>query len=86
MEYAHVSGSQAAFDQATAFYTGAFTPAQTGESVIEVTYQYQLTPAVQLQPDLQYVFNPGAGIANPNHPNQAIKNEAVLGMRVTLTF
>ena len=86
MEYAHVSGSQAAFDQATAFYTGAFTPAQTGESVIEVTYQYQLTPAVQLQPDFQYVFNPGAGIANPNHPNQAIKNEAVLGMRVTLTF
>jgi porin len=86
MEYARVSGSEAAFDQATQFYTGAFTPARGGETVLEVTYQYQLTPAVMLQPDFQYVFNPGGGLANPNNPNQPIKNEAVVGVRATLTF
>jgi porin len=86
MEYARVSGSEAAFDQATQFYTGALTPARTGETVFELTYQYQLTPAVQLQPDFQYVFNPGGGLANPNNPNQPIKNEAVVGVRATLTF
>ena len=86
MGYAHVSGAAAALDQATAFYTGAFTPMRSGETLVEVTYQYQLTPAVILQPDFQYVFNPGAGLANPNMPNQQIKDEAVLGVRVNLTF
>jgi porin len=86
MEYGRVSGAAAALDQQTAFYTGGLVPAQTGETVIELTYQYQLTPAVQLQPDFQYVFNPSGGIANPNVPNQTIKNEAVLGFRVNLTF
>jgi porin len=86
MEYARVSGSAAAFDQATQLSTGAFTPARTGETVLEVTYQYQLTPAVQLQPDFQYVFNPGGSLANPSNPNEPIKNEAVIGVRATLTF
>jgi porin len=86
MEYARVSGAEAAFNQATALYTGAFTPVRSGETVIEVTYLYQVTPAVILQPDFQYVFNPGAGLANLNMPNQPIKNEAVIGLRATLTF
>jgi porin len=86
IEYARVSGSTAAFDQETALNTNSFVPIPTGETVIELTYQYQLTPAVLLQPDFQYVFNPGGGVANPNLPNQAIKNEAVLGVRVGLTF
>ncbi len=86
IEYARVSGSTAALDQQTAFYTDSFVPIPTGETVIEMTYQYQLTPAVILQPDFQYVFNPGGGIANPNLPSQTIKNEAVLGFRVNLTF
>ena len=86
IEYARVSGAEAAFDEATALYTGAFTPVRSGETVIEVTYQYQLTPAIILQPDFQYVFNPGAGLANPSMPNQQIKDEAVIGLRVNLTF
>jgi porin len=35
---------------------------------------------------LQYVFNPGAGVANPNGLPQRIKNEAVLGVRTTILF
>jgi porin len=86
MGYGRVSGSQAALDRQTAFFTNSFVPIPSGETFIELTYQYQLTAAVQLQPDFQYVFNPGGGIANPNTPNQTIQNEAVLGLRVNVTF
>lgn len=86
MGYGRVSGAITGLNQQTAFFTSSFVPTQTAETFIELTYQYQLTPAVQLQPDFQYVFNPGAGIANPNNSNQAIKNEAVVGLRVNLTF
>jgi porin len=53
---------------------------------VELTYQYQLTPWCQLQPDFQYVFNPGGGILNPNAPAQKVGDEAVLGMRVNILF
>jgi porin len=43
-------------------------------------------PWWQIQPDIQYVFNPGAGIVNPNNPNEKVKNEAVLGIRTNITF
>jgi porin len=39
-----------------------------------------------LQPDFQYVINPGAGIQNPNNPSKRIGNEAVLGLRSIVTF
>jgi porin len=61
-------------------------PIRSNETFLEFTYQYQLTPWCQIQPDFQYVFNPGAGIANPDNPGQRIKNEAVLGIRVNILF
>jgi porin len=59
---------------------------RTNETYLEATYQYQVTPWWQIQPDVQYVFNPGAGIVNPNNPTQKIKNEAVFGVRTNITF
>jgi porin len=83
--YAHVSSRVAGFDRdANAF--GTFTPIQSGETFIELTYQYQVTPWWQLQPDFQYVFNPGGGVANPSASLQKIKNEAVIGVRTNITF
>ena len=86
MGYAHVSGRAAAFDRDTGFFTGSFTPVRSGETFVEVTYQYQATPWWQLQPDFQYVVNPGAGIANPNAPTQRVKGEAVFGLRTNILF
>lgn len=86
MGYAHVSGRASALDRDTAFYTGGFTPVRSGETYVEVTYQYQAAPWWQLQPDVQYVFNPGAGVVNPKSPNEAVKNELVLGMRTNILF
>jgi porin len=84
--YTHVSQAAAGLDRDTAAFTGAYTPVRGSETFIEATYQYQLTPWCQLQPDFQYVFNPGGGLANPDSPSQKIHDEAILGMRVNILF
>jgi porin len=86
MGYTHVSSRVAAFDRDLAIATGGYNPAQTSEAYVEVTYQYQVTPWLQLQPDLQYVFNPGGGVANPSLPAERIKDELVLGARTNILF
>jgi porin len=53
---------------------------------VEISYQYQVTPWWHLQPDLQYVFNPGGGVVNPDNPSQKIGNELILGLRTTILF
>ncbi len=87
MGYAKVSGAAAALDRATGAYNpGTFVPVRGGETYVELTYQYQATPWWQIQPDIQYVFNPGGGIANPNAPSQRVGNELVLGLRTNILF
>ena len=84
--WAKVSHSAALLDRDTGFWSGTFIPVRTSETYLEVTYQYQLTPAVQLQPDIQYVINPGAGVLNPDGSGNTIKNELVLGLRTNILF
>jgi porin len=86
MGYAKVSSSAANLDQATAFYSGSFVPTRGGETYLEVSYQYQVAPWWQVQPDMQYVFNPGGGVANPNPPASRISNEFVAGIRTNILF
>ena len=76
----------AQLDRDTGFYTGAFVPVRTSETYLEITYQYQVTPAIQVQPDVQYVFNPGGGIPDPNYPGRRIRDAAVVGLRTAITF
>ncbi|MGH7042786.1 MAG: carbohydrate porin [Acetobacteraceae bacterium] len=56
------------------------------ETLIELTYQYQATPWWLIQPDLQYVINPGGGVPDPNHPTRQLRNEMVVGVRTAVTF
>jgi len=55
------------------------------ETALEATYQYQVTPWWQVQGDLQYTFNAGAG-QNPNNPAQSLRNTFVVGVRTNITF
>lgn len=82
--YAHVSARAAELDRDTAIQSASYTPIRGSESFVEVTYQYQLAPWWQLQPDLQYVFNPGAGTTNSS--GERVKNETVFGMRTNILF
>jgi porin len=83
---AHVSDSVAKLNQQQAFYTGAFVPIRANETVIELTYQAQVAGWWVLQPDVQYVINPGGGLPNPLQPGRRIGNELVLGLRSVVTF
>jgi porin len=86
MGFAKVSSAVAALDRATAAFTGAFTPVRSSETYIEISYQYQVMPWWVLQPDIQYVFNPGGGVANPDNPTQKVGNELILGLRTVIQF
>jgi porin len=86
MGYTHVSGAVSAADRDIAIATGTFNPSRSSEAYVEATYQYQVTPWLQLQPDIQYVFNPGGGVANPSDPNVRIKDELVVGARTNILF
>ncbi|OAJ62433.1 porin [Paraburkholderia ginsengiterrae] len=69
--------------------TAAFTPgypSRSAETILEATYQYQVTPWWQMQADFQYAFRPAGGIPNPENPSQRIGNEAVVGIRTVVTF
>jgi porin len=87
MGVARVSNSVSAYDWDQRFYDPAvYTPVRSAETFLEATYQIQVTPWWQIQPDIQYFINPGAGLANPNDPTQRIKNEFVIGLRTNITF
>lgn len=86
MGYAHVSNQVARLDQDTVNFSGTPSPIRSSEKFVELTYQYQLKPWIQIQPDIQYVFNPGAGVPNPDDPSVRIKNELVIGMRTNISF
>lgn len=85
--YAHVSKQASQLDRDNIdFGNNPAGPTRSSETFIELTYQYQLKPWIQLQPDIQYVFNPGAGVPNPDDPSKRIKNELVLGLRTNISF
>lgn len=84
--YAKVGSAAAGLDRDTQAFGGGYTPVRSNETFIEATYQYAAAPWLQLQPDLQYVMNPGGGVANPSADGQRIKNELVFGLRTNILF
>ena len=48
------------------------------EMVIELTYQAEITPWLIVQPDLQYIINPGGATD--------VNNALVIGGRAAITF
>lgn len=83
--YALVTKSAAGADR-DAINFGAPGVVRHNETMLEATYQYQVAPWLQLQPDVQYVFHPGGNVASANAPAQRIKNELVLGVRSIISF
>jgi porin len=84
--YARVGQAARDLDADVARFTGQAFPVRSGEAVLELTYSYQLAGWWQVQPDFQYIFNPGGGIPNPIAPNRRIGDAAVLGIRSVVTF
>ncbi len=83
---AHVSAHLSALDRDTGLFLGSAYPVRSAEHFVELTYHWQVAPWWVLQPDLQYIFNPGAGIPDPLQPARRIADELVLGLRTIVTF
>ncbi|MDE8344737.1 MAG: carbohydrate porin [Acidocella sp.] len=64
----------------------AHVSAGNAEALFELTYQAQATPWLVLQPDLQFIINPGAGIPDPADPAHRLSDEIIAGIRSTVTF
>jgi porin len=86
VSYANVSSSASALDRDIGTFRTPGYPVRSAETVIEATYQYQVTPWWLLQGELQYIFHPGGGIPDPNNNAARIGNEAVAGVRTVVTF
>jgi len=91
MGYVRVSSQVAGYDRDVNAYgalaqSSTFIPVQGGETYVEATYQRQMRPWWQLQPDIQYVLNPGAGVPDPNMPTRRLRNELVIGLRTNILF
>ena len=52
------------------------SPIEAAEAVLEITYRYALTPWLTVQPDVQYILNPGA--------DRSLRDALVLGLRIEL--
>jgi porin len=61
-------------------------PIRSNETFIEVTYQAQVAPWLQVQPDFQYVIRPAGGVPNPYNPARRLGDETVFGVRSSITF
>jgi porin len=83
--YAGISPNAVASDE-TAKLAEPALPVRSHETVIELTYLAKITPGWVIQPDLQYVINPGGGVPNPNGGEGAIANALMLALRTRLTF
>jgi porin len=54
------------------------------ESLIEICYTAEIRRGWSLQPDFQYIVNPGGSVPKPN--GEAVANAAVIGIRTTVSF
>ena len=69
--YARVGSGQSGYDRdLQVARSGRLCASADRRDLLEATYQYQLMPSWQIQPDIQYIINPGGGIVNPNDPTQ----------------
>ena len=67
-------------DQVSAFDVDFGEPvARSYEALIEICYTFQINPGLSIQPDFQYIFQPGGNVAG-------VKDATVVGARTSISF
>ena len=56
------------------------------ESVLELSYIAQVTGWWTVQPDVQFIFQPGGNVPDPNDPTKPVPDAVVLGVRTAISF
>ncbi len=86
LDVGKISGRAAAFERAAELSSGGAYNIRGNEELIELTYQAQARPWLVVQPDLQYVVNPGGEAFDLDNPIRQSRNELVIGIRTVTTF
>ena len=69
-----------------AFDPSGFHPVRGSETVFELTYQYQATGWMAIQPDIQWIVHPAGGVPDPFNPGRRVRDSLLLGVRTAITF
>jgi porin len=83
--YARIGAAARAFDR-DRLALGGDGLLRSAEASLELSYQMQVVPGWTVQPDVQYVFNPGGGIEDPFKPGARIDGGFVFGLRSTAVY
>ncbi len=83
---ARISDTASQLDSDTGQFLSGFYPIRRHETVLELTYQAQFAPWLQVQPTAQYIFNPLGGVPDPVNPAHRLRDALVLGVRTGVTF
>jgi porin len=83
--YLQISPAKRQYGNSVMFYTGTGSQYGSNETLMEAFYICQLTPWLQLTPDVQYVVNPGSGIPGPFSATP-LKNAFIIGIRSSIQF
>jgi porin len=84
--YARISGDAAGFDSDTLAVSGSSGPVRDSESVLELSYIAQVTGWWTVQPDVQFIFQPGGNVPDPNDPTKPVPDAMALGVRTAISF
>lgn len=84
--YAHMSHTARGFDADVLLYTGVPVPLHQYELSLEFSYSAFIAPGWTVQPNLQFVFNPGGKVSLPIDPIRPIPNATLVGLRSMLRF
>ena len=85
--FSQISPAARRTDRAEEAVLGTPYPIRSNETVVEATYQAQIVPGFTVQPDAQFIANPGGGIPNPLRADpRPIRDAVVLGMRATIQY
>jgi len=83
--YTRIGNAARALDADRRAFTGLPFQIRDNETVVELTYQAQLAPWFQVQPNFQYIFRPDGGVSQTD-PTRHLRDAAVLGVRTVITF
>jgi porin len=78
--YTGISDDASAFDR-----DSGLSVIRNHEALLEISYTAEIVPGWTLQPDFQYIWNPGGNVPDDTG-TRAIKNATVLGARTTISF
>src|SRR6266853_7594 len=85
VSYLGISPAARRFSRDLIAFGGPNVPYAANETVVEATYTAPITSYLTLQPDIQLVLNPGAGIPGP-FGRRSLADAVVIGTRATIKF